>query len=317
MSGSGAGAGREGAAPSTRRVLSGHGALLSRLLPDDEPGELALRRGQFHDVVIGSGRVVCLPRTRAAAARLPERETVLRVLAGLDLGFRTPEPLGRGEVRDGGAPGGGTTPFLVLSRIPGEPLTADALDDPRVVRAVAEQYAALLRGLARAGADEAVRAAVPREPEGRWPRFAESVRGELFGLMSDAGRLRAEGELASLDGLPGHGAAEALALVHGDLGAENVLWEWEGGLPRLAGVLDWDDVVIGDPAEDLAAIGASHGGELLGRVLALCGGPEFGCAIRMATRIAAIRGTFALQQALCGVRDGDEGELADGLAGYR
>ncbi|WP_073789929.1 phosphotransferase family protein [Streptomyces sp. CB01580] len=316
MDGPAAGAGREGAAPSARRVLSEHGALLSRLLPDDEPAELAVRRGQFHDVVIGSDRVVCLPRTRAAAARLPEREAVLRVLAGLDLGFRTPEPLGRGEVHGGGAPGGGT-PFLVLGRIPGEPLTDDALGDPRVVCAAAEQYAALLRGLARAGADETVRAAVPREPEGRWPRFAESVRAELFALMSDAGRLRAEGELAALDGLPRHGAAKALALVHGDLGAENVLWEWEGGLPRLAGVLDWDDIVIGDPAEDLAAIGASHDGELLGRVLALCGGPEFGCATRMATRIAAIRGTFALQQALCGMRDGDEGELADGLAGYR
>ncbi|MGQ4336291.1 phosphotransferase, partial [Streptomyces hayashii] len=35
------------------------------------------------------------------------------------------------------------------------------------------------------------------------------------------------------------------------------------------------------------------------------------------TRIAAIRGTFALQQALYAIRDGDEEELADGLADYR
>lgn len=34
-------------------------------------------------------------------------------------------------------------------------------------------------------------------------------------------------------------------------------------------------------------------------------------------RIAAIRGTFAMQQALVALRDGDQDELADGLDGYR
>lgn len=127
--------------------------------------------------------------------------------------------------------------------------------------------------------------------------------------MSNSGRLRAERELAALDSLP----YITPAMVHGDLGAENVLWEWTHGLPRLAGVLDWDDVTLSDPAEDLAAIGASHGRELLERVLALGGWSNPG----LLTRIAAIRSTFALQQALYAIRDGDEEELADGLADYR
>ncbi|MEU4510654.1 hypothetical protein AB0G05_14240 [Nonomuraea wenchangensis] len=62
-----------------------------------------------------------------------------------------------------------------------------------------------------------------------------------------------------------------------------------------------------------AAIGAGHGAELLERVLALGGRPEHG----LLDRVAGIRGTFALQQALHAVRDGDEDELADGLAEYR
>ncbi|MEU0239113.1 viomycin phosphotransferase [Nocardiopsis sp. NPDC006198] len=285
-------------------IRTTHRALLSRLLPHDEQDGLAVRQGQFHTVVIGSDRVVCLPRTRAAAARLPERAAALHALAGLDLDFRTPEPLLRG-----GAHGTDEEPFLVLGRIPGEPLETDALDDARVAGAVAAQYAALLSGLARAGADETVRAVLSRAPEDRWRRFAEDVRAELFPLMSDSGRLRAERELAVLDGLP----HTVRAVVHGDLGAENVLWEWEHGLPHLSGVLDWDDVALGDPAEDLAAIGAGHGRGLLERVLALGGRPDDG----LATRIAAIRDTFALQQALYAVRDGDEEELADGLAGYR
>jgi aminoglycoside phosphotransferase (APT) family kinase protein len=281
-----------------------HRALLSRLLPDDKTDGLEVRQGQFHIVVIGSDRVVCLPRTRAAAARLPQRAAALHALAGLDLGFRTPEPL-----LQGGAHGTDEVPFLVLSRIPGEPLETDALNDARVADTVAAQYATLLSGLAHAGTDATVRAFLPQAPEGRWQRFAENVRAELFQLMSDSGRLRAERELAALDSLP----HITRAVVHGDLGAENVLWEWTHGLPHLSGVLDWDDVTFSDPAEDLAAIGASYGRELLERVLALGSWSDHG----LGTSIAAIRGTFALQQALYAIRDGDEEQLADGLANYR
>jgi aminoglycoside phosphotransferase (APT) family kinase protein len=278
-------------------------ALLNRLLPHVEPEDLTVRQGQFHRMVIGPDRVVCLPRTEAAAARLPQRAAVLRVLAGLDLGFRTPQPL-----FEGGGHGTDELPFLVLSRVAGAPLRVDALEDSEVAEAVATQYVTLLTELARAGAEEAVRATLPT-PQGRWRQFAAGVRTELFGLMSDGGRQRAERELAALDDLP----HLTFAVVHGDLGAENVLWEVDGGLPRLSGVVDWDEVAIGDPAEDLAAVGACYGKDFLSRVLALSGWSD----ADMATRIATIRGTFALQQALSAHRDGDEEELADGLAGYR
>ncbi|WP_435831947.1 phosphotransferase family protein [Nocardia rhamnosiphila] len=281
-----------------------HRVVLSRLLPDAEPGNFAVREGQFHLVVIGTDRVVCLPRTEAAAVRLPRRAAVLRVLAGFDRGFRVPVPL-----EEGGADGIGEQPFLVLSRVPGAPLAAEVLDDPQVADVVAGQYVGLLADLARACADDRVRAALPA-PEDRWPRFAADVRAELFGLMSADGRRRAEQELGAVEALPHLAAA---AVVHGDLGPENVLWESINGLPRLSGVVDWDEVGLGDPAEDLAAIGAGHGDSLLRRVLTLGGWVDH----ETTARIAAITGTFALQQALAAHRDGDEVELADGLTGYR
>lgn len=277
--------------------------LLSRLLPADEPDGLVIRQGQFHEVIMGSERVVCLPRTEAAAARLAGRAAVLRTLAGLELGFRTPRPLLEGDGRRADEP-----PFLVLTRIPGAPLGRDALDDARTAETVAAQYALLLAGLRRAGSDPAVRAVLPHAAEDRWRRFAVDVRTELFTLMSDGGRRRAERELAALDALP-HLTA---AVVHGDLGAENVLWRSVGGMPRLSGVVDWDEVTLGDPAEDLAATAASYGDAFLTQVLSLGGWPAQG----LAWRIAVIRGTFALQQALSAHRDGDAEQLADGLADY-
>ncbi|WP_371268613.1 viomycin phosphotransferase [Streptomyces atratus] len=286
----------------TMEIIETHRDLLIRLLPDDKEDELSVHQGQFHHVVVGSERVVCFARTEAAAARLPARAAVLRALAGLDLGFRTPRPLAQGGIQGTDEP-----PYLVLSRIPGAPLEDDALERPEVAEAAAEQYAELLSGLTAAGKDERVRAALPAAPEGQWQEFAAGVRAELFPLMSDGGRERAARELAALDGLP----PLTSAVVHGDLGGENVLWEISDGVPRLSGVIDWDEVTLGDPAEDLAAVGASYGEELLGRVLALGGWADDSTA----GRISAIRGTFALQQALYAQRDGDEEELADGLTG--
>ncbi|MFB9908493.1 viomycin phosphotransferase [Allokutzneria oryzae] len=274
--------------------------VLSRLLSDDER-DLVLRQGQFHQVVIGRERVVCFARTEAAAARLPERAAVLRVLSRLDLGFRTPQPLDVG--------GTDCARYLVMSRIPGAPLEEEALERPEVAAAVARQFVDLLNGLAAAGLDAEVRAAIPSAPHGEWQEFAADVRSELFPLMSRSGQVRAERELAALDSLP----PLASAVVHGDLGGENVLWETSDGVPRLSGVIDWDEVSIGDPAEDLAAIGASYGEAMLDHVLSLGG---WGGA-DLVGRIAAVRGTFALQQALSARRDGDEEELEDGLAGYR
>jgi hypothetical protein len=72
-------------------------------------------------------------------------------------------------------------------------------------------------------------------------------------------------------------------------------------------------VCLGDPAEDLAALGAGYGAGLLRRILALDGAAD----PKLWTRMAAIQGTFALQQALAAYRDDDTAELADGLAGYR
>ncbi|MFE3442210.1 aminoglycoside phosphotransferase family protein [Nocardia sp. NPDC059180] len=273
--------------------------LLGELLPGERVAELEVREGQFHLVVLGADAVVCLPRTSAAGARLPMRAARLRVLGELGLGVAVPEPLAVGA--------DGRLPYLMLSRIPGAPLDPGSVDG--AVEDVARQCHDLLSALATAGGDPAIRAELPIAAPSRWAEFAADVRAELYPLMSADGRYRADRELAALDLL----STPAEAVVHGDLGGENLLWETTEAGPVLRGVVDWDDVGIGDRAEDYAALAAGYGDEFLRALLALADPKDE----TLSARISTIRATFALQQARAAFRDEDAAELADGLTGYR
>lgn len=60
-------------------------------------------------------------------------------------------------------------------------------------------------------------------------------------------------------------------LIHRDLGIEHVLLEPDG---RLAGVIDWGDAAIGDPAIDFAGFLGGLGEEFTQRVIAQWSGPR-------------------------------------------
>jgi aminoglycoside phosphotransferase (APT) family kinase protein len=103
------------------------------------------------------------------------------------------------------------------------------------------------------------------------------------------------------------------ALVYGDLGGANLLWTFSGSEPRLAVVLDWDEVHIGNQADDLASIAATFGWPLAVQLDAKRHGGKTP-AVADAKAIAA---TFALQQALPAALSGDALALDDGLIAYR
>jgi aminoglycoside phosphotransferase (APT) family kinase protein len=268
-------------------------------------GDSSLHRGQFHDVVITPAAVYRFPRTESARAGLGRTVAVLSALAGVDLGFVVPEPLAPVDVT---APLGRC--HLVTTRVPGGPLPQLATDHPDH-RVPAGELTRLLAALRGAGADPAVRRAVPvaeASPD-RWHEFAAQVEAVLFPRMSRAGRQRAARELVSVTGLP-HVTS---ALVHGDLGGGNLLWRWAGERPVLAGVVDWDGAVIGDPAADVASLAVTWSWPTVIEALTpIEPSPE-----PLLARARAIAGTFALQQALPAALDGDMFNLREGLAGYR
>lgn len=287
-----------------------------------------LASGQFHDVVLVGDVAYRFPRDEESRARLPARAALLAVLAHRRLPVAVPgllsqaalhEPLGRCHI--------------VLRRVPGQPLGREAVTGTREQAAVTRDLAGLLDRLAGLGGDAGIRAVVPRAARQLWHRFAGDVSAVLFPLMSDHGRKRAEAELSRVLSVDPVGEA----LVHGDLGGTNLLWhtaspEPGGGtapgrraspaagpgrasaaVPRLAGVLDWDEARIGSQADDLASIAATFGWPLARRIDRRRHAGQTP-TIAAAEAIAA---TFALQQALPAALNGDAAGLADGLACYR
>ncbi|MBZ4320956.1 phosphotransferase, partial [Streptomyces huiliensis] len=99
-----------------------HAALVARLTGEDGT-EPAVHEGQFHRVLVGARRVLCLPRTPAAAARLPARAATLRAVGRAGLPFAVPAPLSTEDDGDG-------TAHLMLTRVPGAPLDPTALARP-------------------------------------------------------------------------------------------------------------------------------------------------------------------------------------------
>jgi aminoglycoside phosphotransferase (APT) family kinase protein len=259
-----------------------------------------VHRGQFHDVVISDGVVRRYPRDERSRRQLGDRVSILRALARLDLPVAVPnvitppdleQPLGRCHV--------------TLSLVPGEPLESRDIETGDIERSVAAQLARLLTHMRVAGETLAHHTAFPRADSHRWRRFADDVADVLFPLMSFDGRRRAETELAQVIGLDGAGNA----LVHGDLGTPNLLWDKPG--PLLSGVIDWDDAHLGSQADDLASLGVSFGWPLAARIDSLLHGNQ---PLIAAARLIA--GTFALQQALPAALTGDVDNLKVGLDAY-
>lgn len=286
--------------------MSMEGYLLVLGVGDEEAGvsRAVLRRGQFHDVVLLDDVTYRFPRDEQSQQLLPRRVETMGVLA-TRLAVGVPSALSVDGI---------TLPLgqchVALRRLIGQPLGEGDISDSPGEEAVVHEVAKVLDTLAALGADGAVTQVVPRAGRDDWRRFVHEGETTLYPLMSRAGRVRAAAELDRVLAVDPTGDA----VVHGDLGGDNLLWSRDGdGRPRLSGILDWDGVQIGSQADDLASLAVTFGWPVARRV------DEHRHAGRTPTinDAQAIAGTFALQEALPAVLSGDDAAVARGLANYR
>ncbi|MBC8078368.1 MAG: phosphotransferase [Chloroflexales bacterium] len=260
--------------------------------------------GQFNDVLIVNDALVFrFPRSPAVAANV-ERETALLLRLADRLPLPTPNPIYQAR-----APATGALTFTGYAMIPGEPLWNEALATIRDEAAL-DRMAAQLAGFLRALHALPVREVAPDpSPQGDvfWEAMGAQFRAKLFPYMrSDARDAITRLFDALLDTL--RRDAPTPALIHSDFGGSNILYD--PATLAITGVIDFGGENVGDPAIDVAAF-SGFGEDFVARGLAAY--PAMG---QLLPRARLYRGTFALQQALYALRDGNRADFDDGIAAY-
>lgn len=101
-----------------------------------------------------------------------------------------------------------------------------------------------------------------------------------------------------------------ITLIHGDFGASNILWNPETS--KISGIIDFGSSCLGDPAYDFAGILSSYGEDFFNMCINL-----YPNGNEISERAKFYKSTFALQEALHGVENGDKQAFEDGIKSYR
>jgi aminoglycoside 2''-phosphotransferase len=266
------------------------------------------QNGQFNDIVmINNERIFRFPKTPREAAKLMTEIALLRSLQSY---MTLPIPYPIYQSKETASIG---QVFMGYHLLPGEPLwpkTLGTLKDEEVQH-LADQLATFLRQL-HAISVKILEVKLP-DFQGceKWRDLYNRFQSKLFPFMRvDARRWvteQFEGFLSNE-----RNCIYTPVLVHGDFGRTNILYD--SRMNSISGIIDFSSAGWGDPAIDFAAIlsPVCYGELFLERFSVHYPGIE---AVLSRARFYA--GTFALQEALYGIEDGDQEAFKNGIVEYR
>lgn len=263
--------------------------------------------GQFNDIVIVNNALVFrFPRSVAAAETLDREIVLLTALQGA-LPLPIPDP-----IYSYVDPATGRTAFMGYPLLPGVPLEPQHLteiDDETTLDDIATQLATFLRALHRVPLDIIGTAMPVAEDQADWSALYADFREQLFPLMRPDAREAVSQAFDTYLNESRHFAFTP-AMRHGDFGIGNILFD--PATRQVSGIIDFGSAGPGDPAQDLGALLASFGRTFVERMH-----PAYPELEGMLERATFFTSTYALQQALDALRDGDEEMFEDGIDSYR
>lgn len=198
--------------------------------------------------------------------------------------------------------------FVGYPMIRGKPLWRDlfrTISDPDVLEALARDLATFLRELHSIPV-KTIPVDLPLEdvPDG-WADMYRRIRDKLFPYMRPDARALVTDHFGPYLHDPQAYAFEPV-LRHGDFGTGNLIYDPEAR--RMAGVIDFGAAGLGDAATDMAGLLSSFGEPFLARCATYYPAIE-----ASSSRIRFYYGTFALQEALFGLENGDQEAFASGM----
>lgn len=264
-----------------------------------------IETGKYNDVlIVNHGYIFRFPRYAAFVEALEHETRLLRWLQErLPLPIPVPvfqklAPLVPGQV------------FMGYPRIKGQNLSLkslQALTGTPAWEEIAAQLGEFLRAM-HAIHQEGLDLTLPYRDERKdWEKMYGDVRQLLFDQMSGTARQQVSRHFEEYLDSP-HLQQFQFCLRHGDCGPSNIIYDPSG--LRVNGVIDFSTVAWGDPAVDLAAI-SCYGERFLNQIL-----QHYPASEGLLERAAFYRGTFALQEALAGLKYHDRAVYESGMKAY-
>lgn len=141
-----------------------------------------------------------------------------------------------------------------------------------------------------------------------WSSLLERIEIKLFPFMKSESR---EAVSRNFNSFLEKNINFDKAIVHGDFGPSNILYDLNCG--RISGIIDFNEVSIGDPAIDIASLMGPFGyGEDFVRSFQ----PIYPGIEELINRARFYASTFALQEALFGIEVGDSEAFNAGIKDY-
>ena len=267
------------------------------------------QQGQFNDILLVNGETIFrFPKTQREASRLVTETGLLRSLQS-HVTLSIPDPLYYSE--ENASIG---QVFMGYRLLPGEPLwpeTLRAITDEEQLQHVANQLASFLKCLHAIPAETLAVRLPDFQGSEEWRDLYDRFRGNLFPFMRPDARLEVTKHFEDFLSDEAN-SSYTPALIHSDFGPGNILYDTRTN--SISGIIDFSSAGWGDPAVDFAALlcSVSYGEQFLERFT-----PIYPLTEAILSRAKFYAGTFALQEALYGLEDGDPEAFERGIAEYR
>ncbi|HEX6384576.1 MAG TPA: phosphotransferase [Anaerolineae bacterium] len=261
--------------------------------------------GQYNDVLIVNDDIIFrFPRYSEGVATIRREVQILtRIQDYTTLAIPNPIYTSLGEQRPGKV-------FMGYWLISGKPLwreTFQSIRDDETLQRLATQLVGFLKELHGISvAEMGIDLPIHDGPE-EWAELYAEFRQHLYPFMRPDARDWVTNHFETYLNAP-HLHVYQPALRHGDFGTGNILYDPKNR--SISGIIDFGSAGVGDPALDIAA-SLTFGESFFTRFYSTY--PEIES---MLERAHFYRGTYALQEALHGIKNGDKEAFESGIAPY-
>lgn len=288
-------------------ILKGYIDSIQGNYPDLDIQEASLnsQEGQYNDLLIINQQIVFrFPKFEAGLETLQREVSLLEQLRGM-LPLPIPDPvyISRNTSTIGKA-------FMGYPKISGEPLwhpRFQSIKDRQILAKLGAQLATFLWDL-HAIPVESLDLDLPiNDLPQEWENLYQEIRRDLFSRLPPESQQAITDQFETfLNQVSNHPFEPTLR--HGDFGSGNILYDQQS--QSISGIIDFGSAGLGDPAIDIAAA-MTFGESFFSNYYAAYPGLD-----SLVERARFYQGTFALQEALYGVKHDDPQTYERGIAPY-